>query len=145
MLKDYLAYVPFMGRRFILYVFLPDVAFQISSQKTSELPLRCVAVCNLKEAKSYNYLLDPFSGLKDSGITIEIYGDGPLKEALQERIDSEGLVITLCGMSNNINKIFNKYNLFIQVSIHEGFGQSIIEAMATSIGKLKINLRIFPL
>ncbi len=51
-LDDYLRYIAFQGKKFVLYNFLPDAFFENKSQKFSSNPIKCVAVGNLKEAKN---------------------------------------------------------------------------------------------
>jgi glycosyltransferase involved in cell wall biosynthesis len=141
-LEDYLGFIPFKGKSFVLYNFLHDSSFY---QGTGSLGrnLKCVAIGNLKEAKNYAYLLDIFSNLKGSGISIDIYGEGGLRKQLQKRIELETLPVKLCGKAAAIDTVLPDYDLFIQASTHEGFGISVIEAMAASLPVFVSDLPVF--
>jgi glycosyltransferase involved in cell wall biosynthesis len=141
-LEDYSRFIPFKGKSFVLYNFLPDSFFHQHTQQEKNI-LKCAAIGNLKEAKNYPYLLDIFSRLKGSGISIDIYGEGALRKELQERIEREALPVKLCGKAMDVDAVLQEYDLFIQASIHEGFGISVIEAMAASLPVFISELPVF--
>jgi glycosyltransferase involved in cell wall biosynthesis len=132
-LKDYLNHVSFRGKSFVLYNFLPDLFFSNPARSSTTGTLRCVAVGNLKEAKNYPYLLEIFKHLKKENIHLDIYGDGHLESILQEKINRDQLPVTLKGQNNDPKAFLENYDLFIQASQHEGFGLSVIEAMAAKL------------
>lgn len=97
-------------------------------------PLRIVAIGRLVEFKTYNlYMLDVIKGLLDKGILVEfdIYGDGPLKQQIQQKIKAAGLEdkITLKGTLDysKFDETVANYDLFI------GSGTAIIQAAALGI------------
>jgi glycosyltransferase involved in cell wall biosynthesis len=141
-LEDYLGFIPFKGKSFVLYNFLHDSSFYQGTESVGR-NLKCVAIGNLKEAKNYDYLLDIFLNLKGSDISIEIYGEGGLRKQLQERIELETLSVKLCGKVAAIHTVFQNYDLFIQASTHEGFGISVIEAMAASLPVFISDIPVF--
>jgi glycosyltransferase involved in cell wall biosynthesis len=141
-LEDYLHYVPFKGKTFVLYNFLPDSFFQ-KHKRLKSGELKCVAIGNLKEAKNYPFLLDIFKELKGSGISLDVYGEGLLRNQLQDQIHREGLQVKLCGETNSISDVLSQYDLFIQASSHEGFGISVIEAMAASLPVYVSDIPVF--
>ena len=55
-LIDYLRFVSFKGKRFVLYNFLPEDYFKKVECGTGNAPCKCIAVGTLKEAKNYPYL-----------------------------------------------------------------------------------------
>jgi glycosyltransferase involved in cell wall biosynthesis len=142
LLNDYLRFIPFKGKSFVLYNFLPEASFYHRTGREDNV-LKCVAIGNLKEAKNYPFLLDIFSTLKDSGISLDVYGEGILRKQLQERIENEGLPVRLCGKISRINEVLGQYDLFIQASIHEGFGISVIEAMGASLPVFLSDIPVF--
>ncbi|MFN2440715.1 MAG: glycosyltransferase, partial [Chitinophagaceae bacterium] len=73
-LEDYLRYIAFDGKRFVLYNFLPDQFFEKKVERSSSNTIRCIDVGNLKEAKNYRYLLNIFKELKYTGVSLDIYG-----------------------------------------------------------------------
>jgi glycosyltransferase involved in cell wall biosynthesis len=142
-LNDYLDHVSFKGNRFVLYNFLPDQFFKKTDFRPAHEITRCVSVGNLKEAKNYHYVLDIFSMLKGKNISLDIYGEGQLREELQKRIDAEGLAVKLCGHVQDTRSVFLNYDLFIQASEHEGFGISVIEAMASKLPVFVSDIPVF--
>lgn len=144
-IDDYLKYVPYKGKTFVLYNFLPQMNFATAVNKhigKSE-ELNCVAVGNLKEAKNYFYLLEAFSYLKNYSIKLDIYGEGPLRVPLAQYIRENGLKVNLCGQVGEVFKVLPNYDLFLQGSSHEGFGISVAEAMALKLPVLISDIPVF--
>ena len=105
--------------------------------------LKLVAVGNLKEAKNYHYLLEIFKHLKEVKVSLDIYGQGPLHKELEIHIRRGGLNVRLCGGMNDVSRILPQYDFFIQASSHEGFGLSVIEAMANGIPVILSDIPVF--
>jgi glycosyltransferase involved in cell wall biosynthesis len=142
-LNDYLKFIPFKGERFVLYNFLPDSFFDLKWPGSSASHLRCIAVGNLKEVKNYDYLLEIFSNFQNKKITLDIYGEGNLRNDLKEKIDKLGLPVFLRGFAPDTRSLFKNYDLFIQASLHEGFGLSVIEAMASGMPVFLSDIPVF--
>lgn len=142
-LRDYLQWVSFNGNKYVLYNFLPAKTFRTPQKKEVNTLCRCVAVGNLKEAKNYHYLLEVWEHLKEKEIELHIYGKGHLKSDLEKLINEKGLNVKLCGQAENISDLLPHYDLFIQASQHEGFGLSVIEAMAAGIPVLISDIPVF--
>jgi glycosyltransferase involved in cell wall biosynthesis len=133
-LEDYLSCVAFKGRTFVLYNFLEDSYFQKSAcEKAAGDLIKIVAVGNLKEAKNYLYLLEVIKHLPRGNFSLDIYGDGMLKAELENITVTDQLPVFFRGTSNDLKTILPKYDLFVQVSRHEGFGLSVAEAMALKV------------
>jgi len=141
--NDYLRLIPFRGKIFVLYNFIPDHFFNGIPFNDSTDHLKCIALGNLKEAKNYHYILDIFSKLKEQNISLDIYGEGRMRNDLQKRINSEGLAVKLCGQVKDPLSVFKEYDLFIQASMHEGFGLSVIEAMASGLPVYLSDIEVF--
>ena len=143
-LKDYLEWVRFKGRAFVLYDFLPGGYFTKSSRrKEDQQSLRCVAVGNFKEAKNYSYLLKIFSHLKNENVSLDIYGQGDLEKELNGIIQKEDLSVYLRGQEKITGDLLREYDLFVQASSHEGFGLSVIEAVATGLPVFISDIPVF--
>lgn len=144
-LNDYLKFVPFKGKTFVLYNFLPQRYFGVGkiSGKGTIRQLKCVAVGNLKEAKNYGFLLQAFSYLKELNISLDIYGEGSMKNEMQAYVQSNNLKVSLCGSAENIEEILPSYDLFLQASQHEGFGISVAEAMALKLPVAVSDIPVF--
>jgi len=142
-LEDYLRFIPFSGRRYILYNFLPSTSFVSQHPgKKAAAPFQCIALGSLKEAKNYHYLLDIMGSPVVRGIELHIYGEGPQAAELQRRIENENLPVKLKGHCPP-PAVFEPYDLFIQASSHEGFGLSVIEAMAAKLPMLISRIPVF--
>lgn len=140
-LTDYLSYVPFQGKRFVLYNFLSDAFFQPKSPTSLAGKIKLVAIGNLKAAKNYPYLLQILKGLSD--VSLDIYGTGSEEPALREYIQKEALEVRLCGNATLSPGLLQQYHYFIQASLHEGFGLTVIEAMAAGLPVLLSDIPVF--
>jgi glycosyltransferase involved in cell wall biosynthesis len=133
-LEDYLKWIQFRGNKYVVYDFLPSSFFQkkhLPNCKTASI--KCVAVGNLKEAKNYGYLLEVFKLLRQIDIRLDIYGEGHLREYLATDIKTHDLPVRLRGSTNDIQNILPDYDIFLQASEHEGYGISVMEAMAVGL------------
>lgn len=97
-------------------------------------PLKIATVGRLVEFKTYNfYMIDVVKKLIDRGIDVEfdIYGDGPLKQQIKEKIKKANLQdkIVLKGTLDysKFDTTIANYDLFI------GSGTSIIQASALGV------------
>lgn len=96
-----------------------------------------ICVGRLFEQKRFDRLIDAFSliAAKHPVWSVDIYGDGPLRDALQTRINQKGLSerIRLLPPTHDIIKEYQRSEFFVLSSDYEGFGLVIIEAMACGI------------
>ena len=62
---------------------------------------------------------------------LDIYGNDPLKEKLLDKINEYKLndYINIYSEHKNIEKIFPKYDLYLNTSVYEGFGLVTLEAL----------------
>lgn len=102
--------------------------------------LKIVQVSSLNHAiKGQHILLEAIKLVKERGykVALDFIGDGPSKEYLKELINEYELndeVKLLGGKSQQY--IFDNlcnYDLFVQPSITEGFGLTVVEAMAAKV------------
>lgn len=100
-------------------------------------PARIIAVGRLFEQKRIDRLIDAFSLLaaKFPAWTLEIFGDGPLRELLQQQIESLHLIdrIHLNLPTHQIFEEYQRSQFFVLSSDFEGFGLVITEAMSCGI------------
>ena len=98
---------------------------------------RIVAVGRLAEEKNQALLIDAFAQIAEEfpQHSLDIYGEGHLREALQKQIGDLGLGgrIALRGRMNDIAKHIQDAELFVHSSNHEGTPNAVIEAMALGL------------
>ena len=78
--------------------------------------------------------------LKSSNIklSLSIYGSGSLKNDINKQINELNLnkYISLEGTKNNLEKLFEKYDYYIQGSYVEGFPNALLEALSYGLPSL---------
>lgn len=94
-------------------------------------------VGRLFEQKNFELLINSFSDIESKfpDYELEIYGEGYLRETLQEQINGLNLQnkIFLKGIRKNVMKEIYDYELFVMPSNFEGFPNALIEAMASGL------------
>jgi glycosyltransferase involved in cell wall biosynthesis len=143
-LDDFDKHVGLKGPSYLLYNFINPLYFQQSAVKKNPDPLqlKLVAVGNLRAQKNYFYLIEAFKQIKDPRVSLDIYGDGDLEEALQRQIDKHKLPIRLKGKADDIFNVLPRYNAYVMCSAYEGFGNAPIEAMAKGLPLLLSDLAV---
>lgn len=101
---------------------------------------RIVSVGRLNEQKNQTLLIEAFSELRKNNssfasLKLEIYGEGPLREMLQNQINQLGLqnCIFLPGAFPDVLDRINGARLFVLPSLYEGMPNALIEAMCLGI------------
>ena len=96
-----------------------------------------VSVGRLSTQKNQKVLIDAFAKVAAAypEHKLVIYGEGPLRQQLQEQIDGYGLTdrILLPGNEKDIMAKLQKAELFVFSSDFEGLPNALIEAMATGL------------
>lgn len=144
-------YERIIGKQEITYVLPNYVLDDFFTSKNSQTetrfdkPLKLVAVGNIKKQKNYSYLLKAFEKLEAYAVTLDIYGDGSKKEIelLQREIDKNNLPVFFKGKAKNVYNVLPQYDLYVSSSTHEGFGISVVEAMASGLPLLLSDLAVF--
>lgn len=118
----------------ITYIYNP---IAVSTSENSPLTQkRAIAVGRLNRQKGFDMLIEAWALIEKevSDWTLDIYGQGALREKLQSRIDELKLErIKLKGFSENIQKEYKNSSLFFLSSRFEGFVLVLMEAMATGL------------
>ena len=131
-LNNYLAH--YKHAKNITYIYNP-----VAVDATESSPLehkRAIAVGRLNQQKGFDMLIEAWSLIekKVPDWRLDIYGQGPLQEALQNKIDELSLEnIKLKGFSEDIHREYMNSSLFFLSSRFEGFVLVLMEAMATGL------------
>ena len=107
----------------------------------AESSVRIGTAARLVTVKGLPTLLQAFAhararlGTEDIDLKLDIAGDGPEKGALEDEIEALGLSesVRLLGWRDDIPRFLDSWNLYVQSSSAEGFGLSVLEAMAAGL------------
>lgn len=136
-LADYKRYIHVTGPSAILHNFVEDRFFSAAPhQYTSAGQLKVLAIGSLKHQKNFGFLLDAFQNLPE-GISLDIYGDGPLRMELDAKLTgSLTKRVRLMGRHSAIEKVMPQYDLLVMPSLYEGHPVALVEAMAAGMPAL---------
>ena len=107
------------------------------NKRNTEKPSFLVA-SHLRESKGIQDLIDAVNALPNDikeEIQITIYGDGPYKKQLTEKIAKYALedCFVFMGSKSNLNEIFYQYDYMLQPTHMECFSLSILESLAANV------------
>lgn len=132
-IDDYRAYFSYKGESTVLYNYVRDDFFAIPArQNPVSKELRLLAVGNLRPQKNYPFMIGSFKYLKDIPVTLDVYGDGALRETLEKTIEDNKLHVALKGKVADVAAVIPAYDAFLMLSSFEGFGIAVAEAMAAN-------------
>lgn len=105
---------------------------------------RLVSIGSLQRNKNHQFLFRVMRQLLDDGVSdvyLDVYGEGPEKERLQQEIDRLNLKVnvTLHGIVTNPEVQINQAHALVHSAWHEPFGLIFIEAMACGIPVVSFN------
>ena len=105
-----------------------------SLQKSGMKSIRCLFVGQFIDRKGVSELLEAFSQLSGSQVSLTLAGYGPLEAKILD-YTRRFSHIKLAGFCNpeEINKLFGTHDIFILPSKHDGWGVVITEAMAAGL------------
>jgi len=96
-----------------------------------------VTVGRLDEAKNHKFLLDVLAEARrqERRVTLDIYGDGPLRRELAHRITALGLdgQVRMQGFRADLRQQLPAYRAYVHASYAETSSLAIIEAMAAGL------------
>lgn len=100
-------------------------------------PYTIVAIGRLAAAKDHACLIDAWSQLHQRfpDWRVEIWGGGPLRKALQQRIAERGVgkSLFLRGETDKVMEVYARAKIFCMPSLFEGFGLVTAEALAKGL------------
>lgn len=96
-----------------------------------------IAVGRLNAQKGYDDLISVFADVytRDHSAALIILGEGELKGELEEKIRERRLEkrVLMLGLCENPFAYMSKCQLFVSCSLHEGFPNALVEAMACGL------------
>lgn len=91
----------------------------------------------LTEQKNHKLLINAFAKVQKAYpfAVLKIYGEGTLREELQDQIDALNLneKVFLMGATNNVAKALETADMFVLSSDYEGMPNALMEAMAAGV------------
>lgn len=104
---------------------------------------RIVTVGRLSEQKNHKLLIDAFERVYPNhpDFSIDIYGDGSMRDELQAYIVQKGLSdsIHLCGKIDNVPERIRDAYMFVLPSDYEGLSNALLEAMGIGLPCITTN------
>lgn len=128
----------FRSKAFVLPNFI-DSAFRCDPAPSDAMKLnrKIVTIGRLVPQKNHKALIDAFALIQDriAGWSLEIYGEGPMRQELEEYCSLKGLDAKsiLLGRTDSPNDAYNAADIFVFPSHFEGFGLALVEAMACGL------------
>ena len=96
-----------------------------------------VSVGRLEPQKNHAMLIDAFAEVSEKypEMKLDIYGEGSLRAALEEKIRALGLEekVSLCGLTDRIGDVLASSRMFVLSSDYEGMSNALMEAMAAGV------------
>lgn len=104
-----------------------------------------ISIGRLDENKNQKMLLEAFSMLRNSkdanerqvseGWSIHLYGDGPLRETLEQQAKQEGIIDQVCfeGIVTDVADRIMKASIYVLTSYTEGMPNALMESMALGL------------
>lgn len=118
----------------IIYNAVKDEFFNIERNVEANTVVTCG---RLEEQKNHKMLINAFELVvkEHKKAKLLIYGEGSLKNELEELIENKGLNdnIKLCGNSDNIPEVLSKAEIFVLSSDYEGMPNALMEALAVGV------------
>lgn len=96
-----------------------------------------VTVGRLTEQKNHELLIDAFAEVSDKypEFKLKIYGDGPLREKLENFVKEKKLIdkVLFMGTSDHLEKDLVPSYMFVLPSFYEGMPNALMEALALGL------------
>ena len=109
----------------------------ISNEKSSLNNNKFISCGRLVEQKGFEYLIEIMKLFVqyNKEYILDIYGDGPLRDKLINKIRKYDLsnYVNIYPTNKNIEKLYLNYDLYLNTSIYEGFGLVTLEALECGV------------
>lgn len=89
------------------------------------------------EQKNHRFLIDIFNQVHKSkeNSVLMLVGQGPLMEEMKEKVESLCLsdYVIFLGQRNDVNELYQVFDVFVFPSLYEGLGMALIEAQVNGL------------
>lgn len=89
------------------------------------------------EQKNHEYIIDVFNEIhkEDKNTILMLVGQGPLEEKIRDKVVTLGLeeYVKFLGQRDDINELYQVFDIFLFPSIYEGLGLVLIEAQCSGL------------
>ncbi len=94
-----------------------------------------MSVGRLNRDKNHRLLIEAIYRLNDKSIRLYIFGKGPFESELHTLIREKGLggQVFLMGYKSDVISLMKRADCFVFASLHEGFPNVLVEAMACGL------------
>lgn len=109
---------------------------QIKAKVTSGHPKILLSIGRLVYSKDQKLLIEAFDIVRRHvAVELILIGEGPMRSVLEEEVRRRGLERLVCmpGLVMDPRPYFQRSDLFVLTSTHEGFGLVLAEAMAFGV------------
>jgi len=99
-------------------------------------PVKVVFAGRLNPEKRCDLLMEALGEICDDiPVRCDIFGEGPLRKSLEERVTERHLdaVVSFRGYAENLREILSEYDVFVLSSEAEGMSNALLEAMAAGL------------
>jgi glycosyltransferase involved in cell wall biosynthesis len=96
-----------------------------------------VTIGHLEQVKNHRFMLEVLAEAKRAGrsLTLDVFGEGPLRKDLVQRIHSLGLEaqVRLRGFRRDVRDFLPRYRAYVHASYSESSSLAIMEAMGAGL------------
>jgi len=97
-----------------------------------------LVVSRLEPEKRVNWVINAMKHIKDA--ELKIVGDGSQRKALEAL--AKGLPVTFHGWTNDTIPFYKSADVFVNTSLYEGYGMTLVEAQAAGLKILSTDVGI---
>jgi glycosyltransferase involved in cell wall biosynthesis len=112
-------------------------------EKVLVQPIKLISIGRLDTNKNHQFLLDCILNLKNRGFQfhLTIVGEGDTRPKLEQKINDLELhsEVTLAGVKDHVEELLWQSDLYVHSALTEGFGLTLIEAMAAGLPVITLN------
>lgn len=111
-------------------------------------PKHIISIGRLTDQKDYTLAINAFNNVlkKHPDLIYHIYGKGEDKEKIEKLIEELNIKdkVILEGFTTDINKVYEKADIYLMTSKYEGMPNALAESMAVGIPSISTNCEFGP-